>query len=462
MDYWPAICKTPVPFKLPVNPRTCQALIQRVFDQSTLDPLEVEPILCDDPIFSAWVHLHAYAAGTELATFEEAAVWFTTNLSDLFMSPGLAEPVGSLQADVPASTIAHQLSVRSTTTESILKSGLECAEQTAWQQQLCGLLSELTHVTSIPEKIANILVEYGDTESTRRKRETLENSITEKPNDAAAQHYWKLRTEWESAFQMSGVENSESAYRVSDLARLIQLTALERTFDERLHHEKMLSLKELAYGASHEINNPLANISIRAEALANDETDDGRLKALKTIHQQAIRANSMISDMMLFAKPPEMTQQVLNLHHVISSAMESMSEIAEMSAVQTSLLCDESLEVIGSELHLIEAMMALIQNSIDAIGSNGTIAVTASESNDAVEIQVADTGTGMSDEALHHMFDPFYSGRDAGRGIGFGLPKCWRIVTLHNGKVVGKNLPDGGAVFTIQLPSPVSKRRLAG
>ncbi|MEX0818839.1 MAG: histidine kinase dimerization/phospho-acceptor domain-containing protein, partial [Pirellulaceae bacterium] len=83
--------------------------------------------------------------------------------------------------------------------------------------------------------------------------------------------------------------------------RLIRLKQLETDFDDALVREKLASMRELAYGASHEINNPLANISSRAQTLLDDESDPQRRRKLATINSQAFRAHEMIADMMLFA-----------------------------------------------------------------------------------------------------------------------------------------------------------------
>ena len=70
----------------------------------------------------------------------------------------------------------------------------------------------------------------------------------------------------------------------------------------------------------------------------------------------------------------------------------------------------------------------------------------------SAEVIVRDDGPGISEAVRRHLFDPFFSGREAGRGLGFGLSKCWRIVTDHGGRVVVNNVEGGGAEFTIALP----------
>ncbi len=89
-------------------------------------------------------------------------------------------------------------------------------------------------------------------------------------------------------------------------AKLARLDELERRFDAAVQHAKLEAMKELAYGAGHEINNPLANIATRAQTLLRDETNPERRRKLAAINAQAFRAHEMIADLMLFARPPQM------------------------------------------------------------------------------------------------------------------------------------------------------------
>ena len=102
-------------------------------------------------------------------------------------------------------------------------------------------------------------------------------------------------------------------------------------------------------------------------------------------------------------------------------------------------------------------MRAVLLNALEAIGSGGHVDVTTrpSEQNGrpaAAQIVVTDDGPGIEPEVRRHLFDPFYSGREAGRGLGFGLSKCWRIVTNHGGRIDVDSAPGSGATFTISLP----------
>jgi hypothetical protein len=235
--------------------------------------------------------------------------------------------------------------------------------------------------------------------------------------------------------------------------RLSRLEQLEREFNRTLLGEKLESMRELAYGASHEINNPLANISSRAQTLLRDETDPDRRRKLATINSQAFRAHEMIADMMLFAKPPDLVRENVNLSALIAQVLEEMSPRANEQG--TALLVtgtNEDCWLCADATHLVVALSALCRNSLEAIIAGGQITMSLVTQEDSVELSVIDTGPGIPPEVRRHLFDPFYSGREAGRGLGFGLSKCWRIVELHGGSIEVGGKDGEQTRFSIRLP----------
>jgi signal transduction histidine kinase len=100
----------------------------------------------------------------------------------------------------------------------------------------------------------------------------------------------------------------------------------------------------------------------------------------------------------------------------------------------------------------------LLANSIDALGDGGTVfvevrSIVEAENESTALLKVTDHGPGLSEIDRRHLFDPFYSGRQAGRGLGFGLPKCWRIVSNHRGRMEVESAPGGPTTFSIYWPS---------
>jgi len=134
-----------------------------------------------------------------------------------------------------------------------------------------------------------------------------------------------------------------------------------------------------------------------------------------------------------------------------------LHELAEHAAGQNTRLVLQlppaPLTVIADKTQVAVAVRAVLVNALEALVTGGTIEVMVEQAeSETARVTVRDTGPGFGAEVARHLFDPFYSGREAGRGLGFGLSKCWRIVTLHGGTVTAESEPGRGATFTICLP----------
>jgi signal transduction histidine kinase len=249
-------------------------------------------------------------------------------------------------------------------------------------------------------------------------------------------------------------------------ARLARLDQLEDEFQRALETEKLDALKELAYGAGHEINNPLANISARAQTLLQQERDPERRRMLAAINTQAFRAHEMIADMMLFARPPQPQPSDVDLVEVLRIVAD---ELAPQAAAQASKLdfhpADSVLIARVDKTQIAVAVRALCTNALEALVKGGRVELAIARSSrddgqpaksrapgETVQITVSDDGPGIAPKVRRHIFDPFYSGREAGRGLGFGLSKCWRIVGMHGGRIDVEGANGRGARFTITLP----------
>jgi signal transduction histidine kinase len=237
-------------------------------------------------------------------------------------------------------------------------------------------------------------------------------------------------------------------------ARLARLDDLECRFQEVLEHEKLDAMAEFAAGAGHEINNPLAVIGGRAQYFLKEETDPERRRGLALISAQVRRAYEMIADMRLFARPPEPQLEPFDLAALLDALVEELSPAAARQVI-TIVRTGQSgpLEVTADEAQLNVALRALLRNAQEAIGHDGHVEVNLAASDKEVRVRVTDDGPGITPEQRRHLFDPFYSARQAGRGLGLGLSKCWRIVvTNHGGRIDVTSQPGQGATFTITLP----------
>jgi signal transduction histidine kinase len=235
--------------------------------------------------------------------------------------------------------------------------------------------------------------------------------------------------------------------------KLARLAKLERDFQATLETEKLESLAEFAAGAGHEINNPLAIIAGRAQLLLKDETDPERRRELALINAQVRRAHEMIADLWLFARPPHPEPHSVDLVALVDRVIEESGPQAAQRGVSVERVGESGPLLIEADpVQLGVAISALCKNSLEAIGRDGHIEIDLGTSDGDVQIRVSDTGPGITPEQRPHIFDPFYSARQAGRGLGMGLSKCWRIVTNHGGRITVQSEPGQGAQFVISLP----------
>lgn len=231
---------------------------------------------------------------------------------------------------------------------------------------------------------------------------------------------------------------------------------MESDFEQRLLREKLASLKEFAYGASHELNNPLFNISSRAQLLLRDERDPERRRKLSTIYAHAMRASDMIKDMALAAQPPRPEMAEANLAQIIGEVVAELAPAAREYEVQIDFAetSEHDAMVDGDATQLAVAVREICVNACEALrrsGRPGLVEISLTATAEQIDVVIRDNGPGLDARARRHLFDPFFSGYESGRGLGFGLTKCWQIVDAHGGEILADSAAGKGTTITLRL-----------
>ncbi|QDV27107.1 sensor histidine kinase [Aureliella helgolandensis] len=269
-----------------------------------------------------------------------------------------------------------------------------------------------------------------------------------------------------SAWLPSPVELEPSqpspAKLLMDTAHLVvRLQTVQERFTAELQTRKQAAIYNFAYGLSHELNNPLANIATRAGVLLQDESAAERRTMLSTIIDNAMRGCEMLGDLMQVARPPVLAPQPVRLASLLEELQLKIAPLASSRNIdvhwQTTLPTDQVLETDPSALK--EVLWCLVRNAIEALGERGTISINATlavespfNATPMICLEVLDDGPGLSPHALANCFDPYFSGREAGRGLGLGLSKSQRIIEQFGGTLTLANGPARGCRVTIWLP----------
>jgi signal transduction histidine kinase len=235
---------------------------------------------------------------------------------------------------------------------------------------------------------------------------------------------------------------------------LHQALAQQRlTEDERVRDRKLVALAELAAGAGHEINAPLAVISGQAQLLLSDEGDRQRRRSLQTIVQQARRAHEILTDLMQFARPSSPNRQLLDAALLAQDVLAGVHELAEDRSISVRHELPPGLLAYADPRQLRLALGNLVRNAIQAAPDGGWVRVSAAAAASRLRLAVEDNGPGPDPGIVEHLFDPFFSGRQAGRGRGLGLSTAWRLAREQGGALLYEPRPGGPTCFVLSIPA---------
>jgi two-component system, NtrC family, sensor kinase len=237
---------------------------------------------------------------------------------------------------------------------------------------------------------------------------------------------------------------------------------LSRTQDHLIRIEKLASLGKLSAVVAHEINNPLAgslNYTMLAMRLLKNEDYSEKqkqsvLEYLDFVSKEISRVGKIIKNMLVFAKETSGEIREDYVHNMIDSARMLVNhhmEINEIS-VETNMECIDDL-VVWDAGQIRQALVSLFINSIEAMDKNGKLSIKSvcGSDNDLIKLEIKDTGRGISEEHLPHIFDPFFSTKKEGKGVGLGLAVVYGIIENHKGKIWAESSKEG-TIFFIEIP----------
>ena len=231
--------------------------------------------------------------------------------------------------------------------------------------------------------------------------------------------------------------------------------------------ESLASLTTLAAGVAHEIKNPLGSIGIHIQlmqkALKRDEgrdVDRDRLESyLEVVNEEVDRLNRIVVDFLFAVRPINVQLEERDLNDVIRDLLKFVRYELEEANIELTAELDPVLEPIAlDEKYLKQALMNMVKNAIAAMPEGGTLLVQTSRRGDEVVLRISDNGVGMSDDVMGKIFEPYFTTKDFGSGIGLTL--VYKVIKEHMGEISVISHEGKGTTFTITLPVPQTRQHL--
>ena len=238
-----------------------------------------------------------------------------------------------------------------------------------------------------------------------------------------------------------------------DKARLIEKQQIQ--YDHlAIQADKLSSLGRMAAGIAHEINNPLAGILLYSSNLVKKVPETGPLKkGLEVIIHETIRCRGIIQDLLEFSREREPSKALGDLNGVINKALSILANEFRLHRVSVEKrLFDDLPSVLLDANQMEQVFINFFMNAIEAIQGQGSISVRSfkDQDNKGVVVEIEDSGIGIPQEHLARIFEPFFSTK--AKGTGLGLAVNYGIIQKHGGQIKVSSQPGRGTTMTIRLP----------
>ncbi len=243
-------------------------------------------------------------------------------------------------------------------------------------------------------------------------------------------------------------------YLISRLEGAIE--DLKESQSRLIQAEKLASMGQMAAGIAHELNNPLGIVLMYSHLLMTqieEEHARGSLEDVERIVREAERARSIVQGILNFARENRLELRETDINALIREAARAVASLDPAGRIHVELqLHEQIVEQRADPSQLRQVLDNLLKNAAEAMTEGGVITIETSRDDGELRISVADTGPGIPEKMLPHLFTPFHTTKGVGKGTGLGLAVCYGIIKMHGGSIRASNRPGGGACFDITLP----------
>jgi signal transduction histidine kinase len=220
--------------------------------------------------------------------------------------------------------------------------------------------------------------------------------------------------------------------------------------------DRLADLGRMAAHVAHEVRNSLVPVSLYMSLLRRRLSDDsGSLDVLEKVEAGFHTLNITVNDLLNFTSHREPLWHTFIVRDLVDDVCEALGPQMEAQGIDVSIDVPPNTLVSADRDMFRRALVNLVLNAVDAMPQGGEVVVTSFDSDTGFELEVADSGPGLSNDQLLHLFDPFFTTKSNGTGLGLSIVQ--RIIEAHSGRITAMNCPDGGAAFTIELPRKIMR-----
>lgn len=226
--------------------------------------------------------------------------------------------------------------------------------------------------------------------------------------------------------------------------------------------DKLSALGILASGFAHEVNNPLASISVYAEDLKErlEEESPDELMAngeidhyLDTIRNNVERCKRITNSLLNYSRKSNFVNKELNIAKAIDDSLVLLEHVLKKKQiVLIKKLNYDMPKIVGDDLQFQQVFINLIKNALDAIEDRGTLEIETELEQERINVYIRDNGNGMTEEQIHRVFDPFYTTKPVGKGTGLGIYIAYNIMKKYNGDIIITSQKNVGTKVKVIFP----------
>ncbi len=229
---------------------------------------------------------------------------------------------------------------------------------------------------------------------------------------------------------------------------------------ELARKNRLADLGQMASHVAHEVRNSLVPVTLYLSLLRRRLSDDpGSLDVVEKIATGFTAIDATVNDLLHFTADRDPQRQPCGVRKLVAEVLSSLEPQLLAQGIETELDVPADANILADHEMLRRAVLNLVLNALDAMPEGGDLVVTWAHGSRGFELEVADSGPGLSDEVRRRAFEPFFTTKNSGTGLGLAI--VYRIAEVHGGEVTAANCPEGGAAFTLRIPQRTVQLRAA-